>query len=535
MKKENSFVKAGVVLVVSGFIVKLLGAVYRIPLTRMLGAAQMGRYSAVFSLFMPFFAFATAGIVPCISHHTAKLGRDSSAASVKSLRKASAKLYIGWALILSGFFIVFSWVYSQMQNDSLFFTGGLILAPAIVLTAVENICKGLTQGRMNMLPTAAANVLESVSKTVLGLAGVYFAKEFFSPSITDSPVKAGLSAVTVSGFLCCVYLLWRLKRADKAEKKNIGNKDKYIQRAKSNISKKELFRMSFPIAVSALVISLSGFFDTAVCIPRISRIPYRDIVQSFERASFKNAGDMPMYLLGIYQGMVMSVFNLLPAVLSYIGTASLPVISRAMMMKNREYLKRQTDRLFSITAGISVPVTVYMLCFRYDIMSFLFGTNGAQTQVSAQLLEILLCAGVFCCFTSVFNSVLYAAGKSSIVFRILLFASAIKCAVNYILCAVPQINIKAFAVSACVFHTIIFILSTINVRKTGVEFSLFKIFFKPCVATAVAISIVILLTDTALCYLPPVLKLGFSGVIYGLIYFLIAIIWGFLLISPPEI
>ena len=56
MKRENSFAKAGAVLVISGFAVKLLGAVYRIPLTRMLGAAQMGRYSAVFSLFMPFFS-----------------------------------------------------------------------------------------------------------------------------------------------------------------------------------------------------------------------------------------------------------------------------------------------------------------------------------------------------------------------------------------------------------------------------------------------------------------------------------------------
>ena len=59
MKKENSFVKAGAILVISGFIVKVLSAAYRIPLTRMLGAAQMGRYSAVFSLFMPFFSIAT--------------------------------------------------------------------------------------------------------------------------------------------------------------------------------------------------------------------------------------------------------------------------------------------------------------------------------------------------------------------------------------------------------------------------------------------------------------------------------------------
>ena len=63
MKKENSFIKAGAILVVSGFIVKILSAAYRIPLTRMLGASLMGKYSAVINIFMPFFSFATAGIV----------------------------------------------------------------------------------------------------------------------------------------------------------------------------------------------------------------------------------------------------------------------------------------------------------------------------------------------------------------------------------------------------------------------------------------------------------------------------------------
>ena len=60
MKKQNSFFKAGALLALSGIAVKAFSAVYRIPLTRMLGADTMGRYSAVFSIFMPFFAFATA-------------------------------------------------------------------------------------------------------------------------------------------------------------------------------------------------------------------------------------------------------------------------------------------------------------------------------------------------------------------------------------------------------------------------------------------------------------------------------------------
>ncbi|MBR6518547.1 MAG: oligosaccharide flippase family protein, partial [Oscillospiraceae bacterium] len=170
MKKEKSFIKAGVILVVSGFVVKVLGAVYRIPLTRMLGAAQMGRYSAVFSLFMPFFSIATAGIVPCVSHYTAKAEKDG----FSQVKNTAYRLYTLQAFCMALCFVLFGRFYSQMQGDSIFFYGSAVLAPAIIFAAAENICKGVTQGRMNMLPTASANVVESVLKTALGLAGVYF-------------------------------------------------------------------------------------------------------------------------------------------------------------------------------------------------------------------------------------------------------------------------------------------------------------------------------------------------------------------------
>ncbi|MBQ9844652.1 MAG: oligosaccharide flippase family protein [Oscillospiraceae bacterium] len=544
MKKENSLLKAGVVLVVSGFIVKLLGALYRIPLTRMLGAAQMGRYSALFSLFMPFFSFATAGIVPCTAHFSAAARGSKAVASVGS---KSALLYIFQSSVMAVCFVCFGCFYSYIQSDSIFFTGSIILAPAIVLAAAENICKGLTQGQMDMLPTAVSNVLESTAKTVLGLSGVYFAAQLGKQG--DGMVKAALGAVTVAGFICCAFLLFTVRKkicnkmaagstvstGNVLEKVYILPSETIIgEKTAKTVSVRQMLGMSFPIAVSALVISLSAFFDTAVCIPRIDGIPYSDIVKSFEGASFKNAENMPMYLLGIYQGMVLTVFNLLPAVLSYIGTASLPVISRAAAAEDKTQLKWHTARIFTVTASVSVPVTVFIYFFRYDILQMLFGTNAAQTQVSAKLLGILLWGSVFCCFTSVFNSVLYAAGRSALVFRILLLASAVKCMLNYILCGIPQINIKAFAVSACIFNTIIFVLSVINIKKLGAAFSFGKIFFMPCAAAALSMGVLWLVNDSALCFLPPVLKLAFSAAIFALVYFLIAIITGFMLISVPE-
>ena len=585
MKKENSFVKAGVVLVVSGFVVKILGAVYRIPLTRMLGASLMGRYSAVFSIFMPFFAFATAGIVPCVSHFSAK--NIHSSVRLGGVVKTARGLYILQAFAVAVAFVAFGYAYSSLRQDDIYFSGAVILAPAIIFAVMENICKGVTQGGMDMLPTAKANVMESVSKAALGLSGVYFAPRFLHGSAGEWQVKAALGAVTVSGFICCVYLLFSTKGGFAVEKhkaeQNSGTKHSKCTGERGKIQQKNtqapkstarqnsaaiqkdaakqkcqtkgksiktpeggtvtadgritaavMMGMSFPVAVSALTVSVTGFFDTAVCIPIISRLPYSEIVHSYSGASFKNAGDISIYLLGVYQGMVISVFNLLPAVLSSVGSASLPVVSRAVAKGDKEYLGYQTERIYRITASLCVPASVYLFVFRSDILGLLFGTNSQQTVVASNLLGILMAGSVFCCFTPVFNSVLYAAGKSRRVFGILLCASAVRCALNYALCAVAQINIRSFAVSSVVFHTIIFILSVTATAKLGIKFPFSKVFLMPCAAAAVSLGAVMLLWNMALCWLPLILRLVFSGAIYCLVYLLIAFVTGFILISPPE-
>ena len=66
-KNDDIFIKGTAILALSGIAVKLLSAAYRIPLTRMIGAEGMGKYSAAFNLFMPFFSLAVAGITPTVS------------------------------------------------------------------------------------------------------------------------------------------------------------------------------------------------------------------------------------------------------------------------------------------------------------------------------------------------------------------------------------------------------------------------------------------------------------------------------------
>lgn len=514
MKRENSLVRAGAVLVISGFTVKVLSAAYRIPLTRMLGAYAMGRYSTVFNLFMPFYALATAGIAPCLSRFTAEYFAKKQADTLVSLRTKALKLYVFLAVILTALFMLVSGAYSAYMGDEFIFTGSFLLCPSIIFAAAEGVYKGYTQGKMDMMPTAKANILESVTKTVSGLCSVYYITNFVSSGSANFAVYACLISVTFSGMLCVIYLAFSQRGETKPAKK-------------INISSLSLLKISFPIALSALVVSVVSFFDTAVCIPIIKNIPYQTVAQSFKGASFKGATDLPMYLFGVYQGMVMTVFNLVPAVLSSMGTAWLPVVAKAQALNDKQQLQKAADKLFMLTAGISVPMCLYIYLFRRDIMEFLFSTTPSQTQVSACLLAILAPFGVFACFTFVFSSIFHGCKRSDISFKILVAASVIKCVSSVVLVSFWQINIKGLAISGGIFYTVIFVLSAFNIHKVGIKFSFFKLFLIPVAASFGAMAAVELVFEFAFFSLPLMLRIFFTGIIYSLSYFMIVIITGF--------
>ena len=513
MKSKNSFAKAGLVMVFAGIVVKVLSAVYRIPLTRMLGATTMGRYSAIFSIFMPFFSLATGGVATCIAHFTAQCNDINTMAKIK---RQGIQLYTMAAAVLTLLFVLFGKIYSAVQTDDVFFAGCLVLSPAIILAAAENVFKGTTQGQMDMLPTAKAAVLEGMCKTAFGLGAVWLVKTYYPGKKEDMAVLACLAAVTLSGAVCALYigLKSRLKTAQPKDKTK-------------TVTTKQMFKLSGPIAVSALTVSLANFFDTAFCLPRIDKIPYKAITQSFGGASFKGAQDITMYLFGIWQGMAVTVFNLVPAIIVSVGVAGIPFLSKSWLQTDKTLLNRHTNKLFSATSAISVPAMFYIFLFAGDILQFLFGKSTAQTIVAVQLLRILCLSGVFCCFNSVFNAVFYAAEKSQTVFKILLLASGLKMTIGYILCGVEKINIKAFAVSTCIFYTIIFVLSLKQTKKLGVAVNWFKILVFPLLSALLSALVVNWLCNTQFYALPLFFRLLFSGSIFCLIYLLVLILTGF--------
>ncbi len=508
LHKENNdtFIKGTAVLAVSGVVVKLLSAAYRIPLTRMIGAEGMGKYSAAFNIFMPFFSLAVAGITPTVSRLVAMETADDSDVYI-SIRKKAGRVYGLLSVVLIVLAVAVSWFYSGYIDSYMIFTGVVMLCPNLFFATFEAVYKGISQGSLNMAVTAKASLLESGAKLIVGITTVYLAGVMIKNNAEDAQLIAAFGTVSLCGMLCWAYM------------RNDFNK-RYIPKGteKRDINTGVLLSMSVPISLSALVVSLANFFDTVICLSIVKNIPDFQLMAAYPFVSFFAEDEKAIWLFGVYQGLCLSVVNLIPSLSSAIGSSGLPYITRSIYADNGTSFHHQTNRLLKLTAFLVVPVSLFVAFFPEEVLVTLYGDRGAQTALATYFLRFMAPVAILSAFSFPLNSILHSFKKSDTILKILVFACGVKVVLSGWLCSVEKINIMGCIISQTVFHLIVFILSVLAVSRHNRDVSVVPHLIVPVSVAYLLLTFLRIFADFVLYSVPTVFKTFFCGGIFVVVY-----------------
>ena len=514
MTNDNGFFKGTFILGVSGVIVKILSAAYRIPLTRMIGAEGMGQYTAAFNMFMPFFSLATAGITPTISRLCASQveGKEDRIYEIK--RKAGK--YFGMTSLLMIFLaLTVSRIYSVCIESPMIFTGVLLLCPNLFFATYEAIYKGISHGTMNMAVAAKASILESGAKTVIGVCSVYFAGIMIKNNRGDAQLVCAFATVSICGFICWLYMNKEFRSRYRAKSED------------TSVTAKMLFSMAVPVSVSALVVSLSNFCDTVLCLSIVKRIPDYQLMAAYPFISFTAVEEKAIWLFGVYQGLCLSVVNLIPSLAAAVGSSGLPVITKSIQDKNKEGTSRQIDRLVRLTAALVVPVSFFVMFFPGEVITTLYGDNGAQTALATVFLRVMAPVAILSAFSFPLNSIMHATGKSNTILRILLCACTIKVIISTGLCSVGRINIMGCIISQIIFHIAVFLLSLYAVKSVYPARNILGHIICPAILSYVMLSFIRAVSEFCLYNIPVNFRTVFCGGLFVLCYMCILVFTGF--------
>ena len=174
-RKDQSFMQGTVILTASLLLVKVMGILFRIFVTGMIGPTGATYFTVAYEIYNPLFALATAGLPIAISRMVSESVAKGRYRDVKKIKKVSIPLFlltgtIGLILMLFGAFIVPKLPFVNVPGA---ICSVLALAPTIFFACLMSIYRGYYQGLKNMTPTATSEVIEASCKFFIGYAMSY--------------------------------------------------------------------------------------------------------------------------------------------------------------------------------------------------------------------------------------------------------------------------------------------------------------------------------------------------------------------------
>ena len=203
-KENRAFVKGALILMIANIAVKIIGALFKIPLNYLIGDDGMGYFGSAYTVYNWLFIVATAGFPVAISKMVSESRAKGNYKEAQNIFSVSFKLLLfigimGCALLYFGA----EKCAGIMANDGAAL-GIKALAPAILFVSVMSVYRGYFQGRQNMLPTAVSEVCEALGKLIVGYIGASVLLKY-GLEYASAGAVAGVSA---GGFFAMAALVF---------------------------------------------------------------------------------------------------------------------------------------------------------------------------------------------------------------------------------------------------------------------------------------------------------------------------------------
>ncbi|MCL6549127.1 MAG: polysaccharide biosynthesis protein, partial [Alicyclobacillus sp.] len=162
---QRSFVRGAFVLMLAALITRLLGFVYRIYLSRLIGAEGMGLFQMIWPLMNLVLTFVTAGLPVAISKLVAEalVGRDR--VRVERILRVSTLVITTMSVVFTALmWLLRGLVRAYWLTDERAYLTYLVMIPIVTVIAISSIFRGYFQGLQDMSPPAVATILETLAR-----------------------------------------------------------------------------------------------------------------------------------------------------------------------------------------------------------------------------------------------------------------------------------------------------------------------------------------------------------------------------------
>ncbi|HJH61858.1 MAG TPA: oligosaccharide flippase family protein [Firmicutes bacterium] len=407
----GSIVAGTLLLTATGLFSQAVGFLYRIALSRLIGAEAMGLYQLVMPVYSVLMSLTAVGLTVAVSTLTARYHALGDTGAVRLTLRRALGCFLLVAIPLGAVVVLASDPISvYLMGDARTRLGIALLAPCVLLTGVENLHKHCFYGMGRVGPPAASETVEQLIR-----AGAVIALLVLLPARSEE----GTVGLIVLGMVLCevcsatvlALLLWR-----------------YWQRnppapAQGQVRYRRLATTAIPVGLTSLLGTLLGSANAVL-------IPAR-LVAGGAQAS------QAMAQFGVVCGMTLPMLALPTGFVGALGLVMVPDLARRTAQGNRQAAARFLDRAVSATSLLMAPALALLTVVGPTLGELLFREERAGAFLIPLAVGTLLG-----CYQGVLSGALNGLGLQGRGARNAILSDVAQLACTWVL--VPQWGLEGF-------------------------------------------------------------------------------------------
>ena len=460
-KKQNNaaFVRGAAWLGLSTLLLKVIGLIYKIPLSYMLGDEGMGYFNSAYTVYVLFYVIGTSGIPKAIAILVAKKEAESPN-EANAIFRIAFKFFFISGLILLVIFILMADAFSQYISNPKAVLAMYSIAPSILFVCAGGVIRGYLSGKIEFAPIAVSELIFGVLKLALGLLLATLAIRMGKP--LHAVAAYTIFGITVGSLVSLIYLaLVYFKGCKSLERASLS----------SNDTIKDILKISVPITLTSAVGSIVSLLDLTL------------IMRGLESNGYTSSLSNVLY--GSYTTLAVPMLSLVTTLISPITTAILPLLASSFVCKSKDSYCKHLDTSLSLTSIVTVPSAVLFAFFSDQALLLIFEEGSAI--LAAPFLALLSPGILLIGPLTVLNTALEGAGKSVTAFFSVLVGAAAKLVITLSLLSTTDLGILCAPIGTSASYLVSLFISRAQISNIrGVKTSVLRSFLIPSIASAIS-------------------------------------------------
>ena len=440
-QKKQNFLQGTALLAMATAIVKVIGALYKIPLNAIIGEQGFGYFNTAYEIYNVLLMISTAGLPVAMSRMISQASSLKHYNQVRRIYNTARGICLALGITGTLLMTLFCRQLAAFQNQPDAWAAIGCLGPCVLLICVMSTYRGFFQGQSNMLPTSISQVLEAVIKLVVGILAAFLLLK----STGSVPLAAGgaILGVTASCLVSSVYLFGCFRKVYPMLPETGEEPRGFADTAKG------LLIIAVPITLGSAGLQFLTMLETKIYMGRLLDLGYSQAAADTMR--------------GIY-GMTQTIFNMPCSFITPITISIIPAITAQLTTCNDAEAKATEESAARITGLISMPCAFGLGLLAEPVTALLGGYTGDNLVLATKLMTILGFSIMFNAVVLVTTAIMQAHGYAGRPVINMLIGGVLKLAAVYILTGNPNIGIVGTPVGTLLCYIAIAVLNIYSIR-----------------------------------------------------------------------